>query len=38
MTFDLCNKITTDYLLNVFEFDSMAFKKLLSKIKGIKPS
>ena len=29
MAFDWCNKITTDGLLNVFEFDSMAYKKLL---------
>ena len=27
----LVQKITTDGLLNVFEFDSMAYKKLLSK-------
>ena len=31
MIFDWCNKITTDGLLNVFEFDSMAYKKVLSK-------
>ena len=33
-----CNKITTDGLLNVFEFDSLAFQKLLVKKKVIKPS
>ena len=38
MIFDWCNKITTGGLLNVFEFDSMAYKKLLSKKKVIKPS
>ena len=31
MIFDWCNKIATDGLLNVFEFDSMAYKKFLSK-------
>ena len=30
MIFDLCNKIATDGLLNAFEFDSMAYKKILS--------
>ena len=29
--FDWCNKITTDGLSNVFEFDSMAYYKFLSK-------
>ena len=31
MAFDSANKITTDGLVNVFEFDSMAYNKLLSK-------
>ena len=37
MIFDWCNKIATDGLLNVFEFDSMAYKKLLSnkKVKNL---
>ena len=38
MIFDWCNKIATDGLLNVFEFDSMAYKKLFLKKKVIKPS
>ena len=31
MIFDWCNRITSDGLLNVFEFDSMAYKTFLSK-------
>ena len=31
MIFDCCNDIITDGLLKVFEIDSMAYKKLLSK-------
>ena len=38
MIFDWCNKIATDGLLNVFEFDSMVHNKHLSKKKVIKPS
>ena len=38
MIFDWYNKIGTDGLLNVFEFDSMSFKKSLSKKNVIKPS
>ena len=34
MTFEQCNEITTDGLLNVFKFDLMASKKVLSKKKG----
>ena len=34
MIFDLCNKISTDCLLNVVEFDSMAYKKLVSNKKS----
>ena len=37
MIFDSCNKIASDSLLNVFEFDSMAYKKILSKKKVITP-
>ena len=37
MIFDLCNKIRTDGLFNVFELDSMDYKILLSK-NVIKPS
>ena len=29
MIFNWCNKTTTDGLFNVFEFDSMAYNKLL---------
>ena len=36
--FDWCNKIATDCFLKVFEFDSMAYKTLLSKIKVKTPS
>ena len=32
------NKMSTDDLLNVFEFDSMAYKKFLLKKKVIKSS
>ena len=38
MMFEYCNNITTDGLLNVFEFESMAYKKLMSKKKVLKPS
>ena len=38
MIFDWCNKIATDGLLNVFEFDSIAYKTLLSKQKVRNPS
>ena len=37
MIFDWCNKIATDGLLNVFEFESMAYETHLSKKKVIKP-
>ena len=36
MIFDWCNKTATDGLLNVFEFDFMAYKKLLSSKKSHK--
>ena len=36
--FDWCNKIITDGLLNVFVYDSTAYKTLLSIKKVIKPS
>ena len=38
MIFDWSNKISIDDLLNVFEYDSMAYKKCLLKIKVIKSS
>ena len=31
MIFDWCDKITSDGLLNISEFDSMAYKTLLSQ-------
>ena len=34
MIFDWCNKITTNGLYYVFEFDSMAYDKLKSKKKS----
>ena len=36
MIFDRCKEIATDGLLNVLEFDFMAYKKLLSKKKSHK--
>ena len=38
MIFYWCNKIATDGLFNVFEFDSMSYKNILLTKKGIKPS
>ena len=38
MIIDWCNTIAIDGLVNVFVCDSMAYKKLLSKKKVIKPS
>ena len=38
MIFDWCNKIATDGLSNVFEFDPMGYRIHLSKKIDIKPS